>query len=77
LNIAHQIKNDTAASMATNWMGDVNFYKGYFDAARQQYDHAFQIASKASQREQILVSKVNRAKNRCDPGGVDRMPSHR
>ena len=62
LNIAHQIKNDTAASMATNWMGDVNFYKGYFDAARQQYDHALQIATKASQREQILVSKVNKAK---------------
>ena len=62
LNIANQIKNDTAASMATNWMGDVNFYKGYFDAARQQYDHAFQIASKASQREQILMSKVNKAK---------------
>jgi serine/threonine protein kinase/tetratricopeptide (TPR) repeat protein len=62
LNIANQIKNDTAASMATNWIGDVSFYKGYFDAARQQYDRAFQIASKTSQREQILVSKVNKAK---------------
>ena len=62
LNIAHQIKNDGATSMATNWMGDVSFYKGYFDVARQQYDHALQIATKASHREQILVSKVNKAK---------------
>ncbi len=62
VNIAHQIKNDAVTALATNWMGDEFFYTGNYDAARQQYDHALQIATKASDRERILLSKVNKAK---------------
>ncbi len=62
VNVAHQIKNDAVTALATNWMGDEFFYTGNYDAARQQYDHALQIATKASDRERILLSKVNRAK---------------
>jgi serine/threonine protein kinase/tetratricopeptide (TPR) repeat protein len=62
LHIAHQIKNDWAASLATNWIGDAYFYQGDYTNARQQYDKALEVASKTSDKEVILLSKVNRAK---------------
>ncbi len=62
LNIAHQIKDDAAAAVATNWIGDDYYYKGDYFAARQQYDQALTIASKTSDKEQELISKVNQAK---------------
>jgi len=62
LNIAHQVKDDRAVSLATNWIGDAYFYKGDYAAARQQYDRAFEISSKTSDKEQTLLSRVNKAK---------------
>lgn len=62
LNIAHQVKDDTAVSRATNWIGDAYFFKGDYAAAHQQYDHAFEISSKTSDKEQILLSRVNKTK---------------
>jgi eukaryotic-like serine/threonine-protein kinase len=62
LNIAHQVKDDAAVALATNWIGDTYFYKGDNGAARTQYEEAFEIASKTSNQERILISKVNRAK---------------
>ncbi len=63
LNTAHQIKNDWAAALATNWIGDIYFYQGDYNNARQQYDRALDTASKTSDKEVILLSKVNRAKS--------------
>lgn len=68
LNIAHEIKNDSVASLAVNWMGDEYFYKGDYGSARQQYDRALELASKASSREQILLSKVDKAKTDVSQG---------
>lgn len=62
LGIAHEIKNDSVASLAMNWLGEVSFYKGDYSAARQQFTQAFQTATHAADREQIFVSKVNLAK---------------
>jgi tetratricopeptide (TPR) repeat protein len=62
LNIAHQVKDDAAVALATNWIGDTYFYKGDNGAARTQYEEAFEIASKTSNQERILISKVNKAK---------------
>ena len=62
LEIAQRVKDDAAAAMVTNWIGDEYFYLGDYQAARQQYDHALAIASKTSDKEQILRSKVNMAK---------------
>jgi tetratricopeptide (TPR) repeat protein len=62
LNIAREIKSAPDTSVALNWLGDVYFYKGDYDAARQQYDHALQTASQASDRERILISRANLAK---------------
>ena len=62
LNTAHQVKDDAAVALATNWMGDAFYYKGDNAAARTQYEEAFEISSKTSNQERILISKVNRAK---------------
>jgi tetratricopeptide (TPR) repeat protein len=62
LNVARQIKNDWAVSLATNWNGDALFYQGEYAAARQQYDHALEIASRTRDKEAILISRANRAK---------------
>jgi eukaryotic-like serine/threonine-protein kinase len=61
-HIAQQIQNNWAVALATNWMGDDYFYQGDYPSARQQYDHALEIASKTADKETILLSKVNRAK---------------
>jgi tetratricopeptide (TPR) repeat protein len=62
LNTAHQVKDDAAVALATDWMGDRYFYQGDNAAARTQYEEAFEIASKTSNQERILIAKVNRAK---------------
>ncbi|HEX4309608.1 MAG TPA: tetratricopeptide repeat protein [Acidobacteriaceae bacterium] len=62
LNDAHQIKDDAAAAMATNWLGDFYSYQGDYANARQQYSQALGIASKTADKETQLLSKVNLAK---------------
>ena len=62
LSIAQEIKNDSVASLALNWLGEVSFYRGDYTGARQQFEHALQTATSAADRERILLSKVNLAK---------------
>jgi len=62
LNTALQIKNDWAAALATNWIGDAYFYQGDYANARTHYDRALETASRTSDKEVILLAKVNRAK---------------
>jgi eukaryotic-like serine/threonine-protein kinase len=62
LKIAQQIKDDSATARATNWLGDAYFYQGDNANARQQYDRAFQIASKTTDKEVALIARVNRDK---------------
>jgi tetratricopeptide (TPR) repeat protein/predicted Ser/Thr protein kinase len=68
LSTAQEIKNDSTASLATNWTGDESFYKGDYNSAREQYDHALQLATKASAQERVLLSKVNKAKTDVSQG---------
>jgi tetratricopeptide (TPR) repeat protein/predicted Ser/Thr protein kinase len=62
LEIAQRVKDDAAVALVTNWIGDEYFYLGDYLAARQHYEHALAIASKTSDKEQVLLSKVNLAK---------------
>jgi tetratricopeptide (TPR) repeat protein/predicted Ser/Thr protein kinase/TolB-like protein len=62
LAVAHQIKDDASIARVTDWIGDSYFYKGDYTGARQQYDRALDIASKTSDKELVLLSKVNKAK---------------
>ena len=61
LNIAHQIKNDPSVAQVTDWAGDTYFFDGEYATARQQYDHAFQIASKTPDKATALLARFNRA----------------
>ena len=68
LAIAQEIKNDSVASLALNWLGNVYFYKGDFKGATQQYQRALQTATRAANRERILLSKINLAKTDVQEG---------
>ncbi|HEY0758979.1 MAG TPA: tetratricopeptide repeat protein [Acidisarcina sp.] len=68
LNVAHQINNDAAASLATSGLGDLAFYKGDYAAAQQQYDRALQLAVKSSSQERILQAKVGKARTDVSQG---------
>ncbi len=68
LALAQEIKNDSVASLALNWLGDVYFYKGDYKAAEQQYARALQTATHAGNREQVLRSKVNLVKVDIEQG---------
>jgi eukaryotic-like serine/threonine-protein kinase len=62
LSTARQIKDDASVALAMDWLGDAAFYKGDNAAARTQYEEAFELSSKNSNQERILISRVNKAK---------------
>ena len=62
VKLASEVKNDTVLSQALNYLGDSYFYRGDYDAAREQYDRALQVATKAKNREMLTVSRFNLAK---------------
>jgi tetratricopeptide (TPR) repeat protein len=59
---AAEVKNDTVLTEALNYLGDSYFYRGDDRAAKQQYEHALQVATRAKSRELMTVSKLNLAK---------------
>jgi len=62
LKLAAEVKNDNVTAEALNWLGDSYFYRGDYAAARQQYDKAAAVATKAKIREQVAVSKFGLAR---------------
>jgi len=62
VKLASQVKNDIVLSQALNYLGDSYFYRGDFGAARQQYERALQVATKAKNGEMLTVSRFNLAK---------------
>ena len=61
LNMAQQIRNDPSVAQVTGWIGDTYFYQGDYAAAREQYERAFEIASKTPDKATTLLARVNRA----------------
>ena len=59
---ATQVKNDVVLSTALNYLGDSYFYSGDYAAARQQYDRAQQVATKAKNLQLRTLSQFNLAK---------------
>jgi tetratricopeptide (TPR) repeat protein len=62
LKLAADIKNDVGTAEALNFLGDSYFYAGDYANARQQYEKALQLATKANAREQMVLAKVDLAK---------------
>jgi tetratricopeptide (TPR) repeat protein len=59
---AADVKNDEVLARALNLLGDSYFYRGDYGNARQQYDRASQVATKAKNRELIAISQFNQAR---------------
>jgi len=60
--MGRDLKNDSLHASILNTQGDVQFYRGDFKGAGGFYDQAVRAASRATDREQILISKLNLAK---------------
>jgi eukaryotic-like serine/threonine-protein kinase len=59
---ATDVKNDVVLSRAFASLGDSYFYSGDFTNARQQYDRALQVATKANNRELMTVVRFDMAR---------------
>ncbi len=62
LKIAVEAKNDSVTAEALNYLGDSYFYRGDYPAARQHFEKALQLATKAKLRDQIVLANLSLAK---------------
>ncbi len=62
LVLARELQNQALIAQILNFQGGSSFYGGDFRAARRLYAQALQAASRTTDREQIISSKVNLAK---------------
>ena len=68
LDFSRQLKNDALAAQALNWQGDNFLYRGDLRSAKASYEQALQTASKTTDRQLLLVSKLNSAKITIEEG---------
>jgi tetratricopeptide (TPR) repeat protein len=59
---ARELKNQPLVAQILNFQGDRLFYRGDFKGARTLFEQAAQVAARSTDREQILLSKLNLAK---------------
>ena len=60
--VAHDLKNDSLQAAILNSQGDVQFYADNLKAARAFYDQASHAASRGSERNKALASRLNLAR---------------
>jgi tetratricopeptide (TPR) repeat protein len=68
LDFSRQLKNDALVAQALNWQGDNFLYRGDLRSANSSYDQALQTASKTTDRQLLLVSRLNSAKITIEEG---------
>ncbi len=68
LEFSRQLKNDALVAQALNWQGDNFLYRGDLGSAKSSYDQALQTASKTTDRQLLLVSKLNSARISIEQG---------
>jgi tetratricopeptide (TPR) repeat protein len=62
IKLATTVNNDVVLARAVSYLGDSYFYRGDYGAAKQQYDRALQIATKAKNREMMAVVRFDLAR---------------
>ena len=62
LKQADAVKNDSVLAANLNYLGDSYFYRGDYGTARQQYDKALLVATRAKSRQLLAVTRFNMAK---------------
>ncbi len=60
--VARELKNDSLQAAILNSQGDVQFYAGNLKSAKEFYDQALRAASRGTERNKVLVSKLNLAR---------------
>jgi serine/threonine protein kinase/Tfp pilus assembly protein PilF len=60
--VARELKNDNVMADILNTQGDVLFYRGDLKGAKNLYQQGLQTASRAKDRDRILLSKLDLAK---------------
>jgi len=62
LAAARALKNQPMVAQILNFQGDRLFYRGDFKGARTLFEQASQVAARTTDREQVVLSKLNLAK---------------
>ena len=62
MTLANEVKHDTYIAQTINWLGDSYTYAGAFSDARQQYEKAGGVATRAKVREQAALSRFGLAR---------------
>jgi tetratricopeptide (TPR) repeat protein len=60
--VARQLKNDSLQAAIFNSQGDVQFYAGNLKPAREFYDQALRAASRGTEHNKVLISRLNLAR---------------
>jgi tetratricopeptide (TPR) repeat protein len=68
LTFSRQLKNDALVAQTLNWQGDNFWYRGDRASAKSLYEQALQAASKATDRQLILLSQLNSVKVSLEDG---------
>jgi serine/threonine protein kinase/Tfp pilus assembly protein PilF len=61
-SMARELKNDSLQAAILNSQGDVQFYAGNLKPAKELYDQALRAASRGTEHNKVLVSKLNLAR---------------
>src|SRR5215469_3030922 len=75
LGLAREIKSEPLMAQILNYQGDLSFYQGDLKSARSQYEQALRIASHTSDREKVLISRINLAKVAAKGGRPGKLAS--
>ena len=62
LSLSREIKNDGMVAQMLGWAGDSFYYQGDYKSARPLYERALQAAAHTTERDKVLIAKVNLAK---------------
>ncbi|HVN81827.1 MAG TPA: tetratricopeptide repeat protein, partial [Terriglobia bacterium] len=62
MTLARELKNDASVAQILNYQGDIPFYQGDYKSARDVYQRALQIASRAGDRGKVLDSRLGLAR---------------
>jgi len=59
LNLSRELKNDGMVAQTLDFQGDAFFYRGDSRTAQSYYERAAQTASHTSEREKVLIAKID------------------
>ncbi|HKM80966.1 MAG TPA: tetratricopeptide repeat protein [Candidatus Acidoferrum sp.] len=61
-SMARELKNDSLQAAILNSEGDVQFYAGNWKPAKKLYDQALRAASRGTEHNKVLISRLNLAR---------------